>query len=41
VTATPWGFIPTGTVATTVFVAVSITDTFFESEFATYTNGPA
>src|SRR5262249_25544097 len=36
VMATPTGLIPTGTVATTVLVAVSITDTVKENSFATY-----
>jgi hypothetical protein len=40
-TATPMGEIPTGTVATMVLVAPSITETLFEPEFATYANGAA
>ena len=36
-TATPVGFVPTGTVATTVLDAVSITETVPSQELATYT----
>src|SRR5438105_716613 len=41
VTATPWEYWPTGTVATTLFVAMSRTDTSLLKEFATYANGAA
>ena len=40
-TATPVGFAPTGTVATTVFDDASITDTVWTPKFATYTRDPS
>jgi hypothetical protein len=40
VMATPKGELPTLTVATTVFVAVAITDTVFETLFVTYAKAP-
>src|SRR5262249_5004055 len=39
--AIPFGKCPTGIVATTLLVAVSITETFLESWFATSTKGAA
>jgi len=39
-TATPIGLLPTGIVAVTVFVAVSITETVFSYSFVIYAYGP-
>src|SRR5688572_7070633 len=39
--ATASGLAPTTTVATTVFVAVAITDTVFEVTFVTYAKAPS
>src|SRR5436853_4742097 len=41
VIATPMGRSPTGTVATTVFVAVAITDTVLSAVFVAYTRDPS